>query len=59
MVKFGALDAFTLRLAIGAVWLVAAFLSVCGVYNIFPFVEGLARSSTWSSLVALPVLVVS
>lgn len=59
MIKFGALDAFTLRLAVGAVWLVGAFLATCGIYNIFPFVESLVRSSTWSAVVALPVLVVS
>lgn len=59
MDKFRALDAFSLRLAVGAVWLVAAFLAVCGIYNIFPFVEALVDSSTWAALVALPVLAVS
>ncbi|WP_303318363.1 hypothetical protein Q4Q34_10320 [Flavivirga abyssicola] len=58
MEKFN-LDIFTLKLAIGTVWLVSIFMFACGIYNIYPFVEELAKSSTWGVIVAIPTLIFS
>ena len=57
--KATGLDVLSSRLALGSLWLMAGFLTVCGFYNIFPFVEALARSLTWQVVVALPVLVIA
>ncbi len=54
--KGTALDLFSSRLAIGSVCLVAAYLAVCGAYNISPFVDSLVALPTWQVLVAVPVL---
>ena len=53
------LNIWTTKLAVGSVWLLSTFLAVCAIYNIFPFVERLAQTATWSSIVALPVIVLS
>ena len=56
MDKFN-INTFTLRLAIGTIWFVSIFLFVCGIYNIFPFIEQLSNTSTWGILVSIPTLV--
>ena len=53
------LNVLTSRIAIGSLCLVAGFLATCGFYNMFPFIESLAGTKTWSTLVALPVIVFS
>ena len=53
------LNVLTSRIAIGSLCLVAGFLATCGFHNMFPFVESLAGTKTWSTLVALPVIVFS
>ncbi|WP_420552403.1 hypothetical protein [Tenacibaculum aiptasiae] len=56
MDKFN-LNTFTLKLAVGTIWLVSIFLFACGIYNIFPFIEYLSKTSTWGILVSIPTLV--
>ncbi len=58
MDKFS-LNVWTAKLAIGSIWLVSIFLAVCGFYNIFPFVEDLASTTTWEVVVAIPILVIA
>lgn len=56
MNKFN-LNTFTLKLAIGTIWLVASFLFVCGMYNIYPFIEELSRTSTWGIFLTIPIII--
>jgi hypothetical protein len=53
------LDLFSARLAIGSLWLVSAFVALCGVANVFPFVEGLSETKTWDAIMVIPVAVVA
>lgn len=58
MDKFN-VNTFTLKLALGTIWLVSIFLFVCGIYNLYPFIEKLSSTSTWEVLMPIPTLVVS
>ena len=58
MDKFN-IDVFTSKLAIGSIWIVSTFLTTCGFYNIFPFVENLSGTKTWGAIVTIPVLIFS
>ena len=58
MDKFN-LNVWTAKLAIGSLWLVSVFLTICGFYNIFPFVEAIVATDTWQVVVALPLLVMA
>lgn len=52
------LNTFTLKFAIGTIWLVSVFLFSCGIYEkVFPFLEDLSNTSTWAILVSFPVIV--
>ncbi|MEA5405531.1 hypothetical protein VB776_21505 [Arcicella sp. DC2W] len=58
MDKFN-IDIFTSKLAIGSLWIVSIFLFTCGFYNIYPFVENLSNTKTWTAIVTIPVLIFS
>jgi len=53
------LDSFTIKVAIGSLWIFSAFLLACGFYNVYPFIESIARSTTWDVVAAVPVIALS
>jgi hypothetical protein len=53
------LDSFTTKVAIGSLWVFSAFLFACGFYNVYPFIESIATSTTWEVVAAVPVIALS